>query len=115
MITRDGVIEAGNRLGWSVSFEKQGIGPELETYVEFRQSSPAGEDFSVTVFYEELSDIVEGIYSYWQDFDIEEHVEMWIEAKRSGVGGVPDVVTLVDDAKEIDGMLEQLFEEVSAL
>ena len=39
---------------------------------------------------------------------------MWLEA-RGRVSGVPDAVTLVDDAKEIQAMLDALAEKLSEL
>ena len=39
---------------------------------------------------------------------MDEHIEMWIEARKNGVGGVPATRTLVRDAEEIDAELEQL-------
>ena len=42
-------------------------------------------------------------------FDVDEHVEMWIEARRNGVRGVPSSIReLVEDAEDIDKMLEEL-------
>ena len=41
-------------------------------------------------------------------FDIDEHVETWIGAKKNGTAGVPSAVTLVRDATAIDKMLEEL-------
>lgn len=43
-----------------------------------------------------------------EDFDVDEHVEMWIEAKKNGVRGVPSVSELVHDVEEIEEMLEDL-------
>lgn len=40
---------------------------------------------------------------------------MLLEAKNSGLSGVPDVETLVEDAKEIDDMFRQLSEFVDKL
>lgn len=49
--------------------------------VELRKESPAGEDFSI---------------------------ELWIEAKRNGVKGVPSARELVYDAEAICKMLQEL-------
>ena len=46
--------------------------------------------------------------AYYEDFDIDEHIEMWIEAKRSGTSGVPSTRELVKDAEAIDGMISEL-------
>lgn len=107
----DKIIDIADELGWGVEQRTQHY-PDgsREDYIEFSQGSPAGEDFSFYVFYDEPEDIVRGIYEYWQDFSVEEHVTMWLDAKRNGVSGVPDAVTLVDDAREIEKMLQDLWE-----
>lgn len=78
--------------------------------VELETSSPAGEDVLVSV---PMKNFPEEIRAYYNDFDPEEHAEMWIEAKRNGVGGVPSIRRLMEDADEIDSMLEKLAIAVS--
>lgn len=46
--------------------------------------------------------------NYYNDFDVDDFVSMWLEAKGNGVPGVPGAVELVKDAQEIDGMLADL-------
>lgn len=72
---------------------------ELEKY------SPAGEDFIMCVGVENFP--VE-VREYTADFDIDEHIEMWIEARRNGTSGVPSARELVKDAEDIDKMLQEL-------
>jgi hypothetical protein len=50
----------------------------------------------------------DSLEAYYEDFDIDEHIEMWIEAKRSGTSGVPSTRELVKDAEAIDGMISEL-------
>lgn len=50
----------------------------------------------------------DSLESYYEDFDIDEHIEMWVEAKRNGVSGVPSISELLDDAREIDVMILKL-------
>lgn len=81
------------------------------TYVEIGQSSPAGEDFSMTIDFDEenqADSFKDSLEAYYEDFDIDEHIEMWIEAKRSGTSGVPSTRELVKDAEAIDGMISEL-------
>lgn len=85
--------------GWSI------CGYTNDGRVEIEKHSPAGEDFIVCV---EVEDFPETIEEYYKDFDIEEHIEMWIDAKRNGVKGVPFVSELVHDAEAIDEMLREL-------
>lgn len=86
------------KLGWTVTVDEDGS-------VGFAQCSPAGEDFSFRVA---GNDIPREVYEYAQDFDMDEHIDMWIHAKESGTAGVPGYKTLVDDADAIQDMLNDL-------
>ena len=57
------------------------------------------------VFYAKDAD---EIYEYWQNFDVEEEVTMWLDAKRNGVQGVPNLLRLVAEEQAIDHDLEEL-------
>lgn len=84
---------------WSVSSYTDDGTVELEKY------SPAGEDFLMCV---DVDNFPESVAKYAADFDIDEHIEMWIEAKHNGVSGVPSVRELVHDAEDIDKMLQEI-------
>lgn len=85
--------------GWSVAGYTDDGRVELETY------SPAGEDFCICV---EVEDFPEAIAEYAADFNPDEHIAIWIEAKQNGVRGVPETRELVHDAENIDKMLQEL-------
>ena len=79
---------------------------EIDTEsVELRKHSPAGEDFSFTA---DVENFVDSVKAYAAHFDIDEHIEMWIEARKNGVNGVPSTRELVKDAEDIDEMLQEL-------
>lgn len=78
--------------------------------VDLEQHSPAGEDFSFTV---SEKNIVADIEEYAANFDPDEHIEMLIMARRSGLSGVPSTTELVEDAKAIEDMLEELSRRVA--
>lgn len=79
---------------------------------EISQHSPAGEDFSFAIEHDNDSQkAIREIRNYAFRFDIEEHVNMWLKAKDN-VSGVPDVVTLVNDAKAISKMLNDLYDHI---
>ena len=83
---------------------------ELELY------SPAGEDFCITVWFDGTNrDFIDAFYQWAIDFDPEEHVEMWIEARKNGVGGVPSVRELVDDADAINDILMETAAKLNAV
>lgn len=73
--------------------------------IELGKYSPAGEDFS---FVTDIENFVEGVKEYAAHFDHDEHIEMWIEARKSGTRGVPSTRELVKDAEDIDAMLQEL-------
>ena len=92
------------RLGWSYTDDGDG-NIELEKY------SPAGEDFIIAVGAENF---VENVKEYAAHFDQEEHIEMWVEARRNKVSGVPSNKDMVKDAEDIDAMLKELAEALFA-
>lgn len=73
--------------------------------VELQKYSPAGEDFNICV---EVEDFPRAVAVYSADFDPDEHIEMWIEARKNGVRGIPSTRELVHDAEDIDKMLQEL-------
>ena len=85
--------------GWAVSSYTDDGRVEIEKY------SPAGEDFSICVGVENLPSEVR---EYAAGFDIDEHIGMWIEARKNGVSGVPSTRELVKDAEDIDKMLQEI-------
>lgn len=82
-----------------------------DSMTSINQATPAGEDYWIEANNQE--ELINNIKCEYENFDIDEHVEMWLEAKRNGVSGVPSAVELVDDAKEIDSMLEKLYDIVN--
>ena len=98
------LIERAEELGWCCNQDEQ----DGECYIEFFQASPAEEDFGFTAWGNTVEEIVVAIREYAEDFDVEEHVKELLDAKANGVAGVPDVFTLVEDAKAIQNMLDAL-------
>lgn len=81
-------LDVLERLGWSV------IGYSDEGRVEIENSSPAGEDLVICVGVKDFP-----MFAAEYSIDVDEHVEMWIEAKHNGTAGVPPVQFLVHDAE----------------
>ena len=98
------IIEKAEELEWACTVCDDG-GLEFEKY------SPAGEDF---FFYVSGSDPVREVKEYARDFDADEHAEMLVESR--GKRGVPDSVwALIDDADEIQKMLNELADALAEL
>ena len=80
--------------------------------VELEKYSPAGEDFLMCV---EVENFPESVREYANDFDADEHAEMWIEA-RGRVRGVPNSIReLIEDAEAIQEMLNELADAFEAV
>lgn len=92
-------LEVLEKQDWSVSSYTDDGRVELEKY------SPAGEDFLMCV---NVENFPEAVMEYYESFDIDDHIEMWVEAKKNGVSSIPPTRTLVADAEAIDDMLEHL-------
>lgn len=94
------------KLGWEVIEENYGgkaIGWNLQKY------SPAGEDFNFSICHNnDVRKALQEISEYAENFDEEEHINMWLEAKRNNVRGIPCIKELVADAEEISNMLMEL-------
>ena len=111
------VLDTATSMGWS--YDETDFANDEGGY-EFFQYSPAGEDFSFAASYgsKDLSDdekgaaLIKEIEDYADDFDEDEHLEMWIEARGNGVAGVPGTRELVKDAEDIHSMLTDLANEL---
>lgn len=89
---------------WSVS------GYTDDGRVELEWWSPAGEDFLVCVNVENFPD---EILDYSDDFDPDEHIEMWVEARTNGRQDAPgarrpEIEKLYLDSKILPGELRAL-------
>ena len=113
------VLDTATSMGWS--YDEIDYSNNEGGY-EFYQYSPAGEDFGFSACYgsKELSDdekgknLIADIESYYDDYDPEEHAELWIEGR--GQNGAPSSIrALLDDADAIDGMLKELSDELTKI
>lgn len=96
--------EVFDDLNWRFHRCSYGSG-ELESW------SPAGEDI---VFDIEGKDIPAEVAEYAEDFDPDEHAEMWVEHR--GRGGCPSTIReLVDDADAIKEMLKMLADALATV
>lgn len=82
---------------------------ELETY------SPEGEDVIVSLIYDGTEEgFIAAFFEYANDFDAEEHTEMWINGR--GKNGVPESIKdLLVDAEWQKSMFLQVAEALNNL
>lgn len=87
------------------------------TYAELGKHSPAGEDFSMVIDFDnedQADTFISDLREYWDNFDVDEHVEMWLPSR--GKGGCPSSVReLVEDAEAIEKMIEELLDVLDEL
>ena len=110
------LLEKAEELGWwwTAWIEES---QDNRTYVEIGQHSPAGEDFSMIIDFEaedQSDSFLDNLESYYEDFDVDEHIEMWVNA-RGDVSGIPSVRELAKDAEDIDAMILELCQTLKGL
>ena len=88
------------------------IQQDKDCYAEMSFYSPAGEDFVFCIFHDNTEQgFAKAFKEYANDFDPDEHAEMWIEGR--GKRGVPDSIrTLIDDADDIKKKLLDISQEL---
>lgn len=94
--------KAAEEKGWSITVE--------DGKAEFRQASPAGEDFGFSV---SADNIVEEVEDFYYNFQAENHANELFNAGQHGLSGVPDLRVLLVDAEEIREMLEFLWDALA--
>lgn len=86
-----------------------------DSYVELNRFSPLGEDFGMCIDFnrtDKTKSFLENLREYAYNFDVDEHVEMWLPSR--GKGGCPSsIAELVEDAVAIKEMIEELYEELA--
>lgn len=114
------VLDTMTGLGWS--YTETDYANDEGGY-EFENWSPAGEDLVLDACYgkKDLSDdekaknLIEDLINYCDNFDVDEHVEMWLGARNS-VRGVPQSArTLVEDAEDIDEMYQEIVKALRSI
>ena len=99
------LVGAAENLDWKCTLGTQEYDGKKEQYLEFETNTPAGEDFIFTAWGQTAGQLAQDVFKYAEDFDIDEHVKL-----NLGARGAPGVVALVDDAREIQKMLDALAE-----
>ena len=82
------------------------IKSEYDTFIEIETYSNAGENLIDTL---DSNNIVGSAFNIYNNYDAEEHIELWAECSFKHEKGVPDIFTLVEDAKDIEEMYKQLY------
>lgn len=85
---------------------------DREQYFELEWYSPAGEDVIHSIFFDGTEkDFIKQFCKLAEDFDPDEHAEMWVDSR--GRGGVPATIReLLDDAEAIKKHLAETAEKL---
>lgn len=112
------LLEKAEELDWSYTIYQEPEGTyngwhyNERNYVELEKYSPAGEDFSMIIDFDmadPVDSFLDKLKEYSEDFDVDEHVEMWLPSR--GKGGCPGSISeLVEDAESIKDMIVELEE-----
>ncbi len=111
------LLPKAEELGWSYQVGSEPAGTkggwyhEERNYVELRKPSPDGEDFSMVITFEKENPketFLANLNEFWDDFNPDEHAEMWISQR--GKGGCPkSLLDLLTDAEEIKSSVFDLW------
>lgn len=112
MNKKESIQRAIEVMGFTVAFKTQKRNGKTEKYAEFSGFTRRDRELEFVEFYERLDDLPEKLADRYNDFDVEEEVKLYLEAKANGLAGVPDTVDLVDDVKEEEAILWDLSEAV---
>jgi len=100
----DRVTEIFEKMDWSII-------NIFDTEIEIETWSPAGENLVETLDYDGTTEsLIKSIKEMVDCFDVDDHVEMWIEAKNSTRGVPQSTRVLVEDAEAIKEMYENLYD-----
>lgn len=110
------LLNTAEEMDWSYSaYIESGHGDR--TYVEMGKYSLAGEDFYMVIDFDKENQVetfLEDLREYAENFDVDEHAEMWLESR--GKGGCPSSLKeLLQDAEDIKAMIEELLEKLEHL
>lgn len=89
---------------------------ENEYYVEIEFYSDAGEVCGFTVWYDGTKrGFIEGFWEAYENFDPDEHAEMWVNNMHKVNGVLQSIRTLINDADSIDSFLGDVAIELGGL
>lgn len=100
----ENLIKILEKNGWEVTL--------FDSYIEIEQWSDLGEDLVEEIECKNTEEFIEEFENIVENFDIDEHVELYMNSR--GKHGVPDctVQELLDDAKEIKQLYERTLNNI---
>lgn len=108
------VKEILDKHNWSYNLEKI---PKVGYVLHVEWYSPLGENMCDDIElpdYFTIEDIYDAFYRKYDEYDAEEHAELWIEHR--GQNGTPSSIRdLLDDADEIGKIYDEIVDELRTL
>lgn len=104
----ENLIDISEEKGWSVSVVKM-CNNKRELW--FQQYTDMGQDFNFSVDYDDDPKVVvKKMYDYWENFDLDEEVSLWIGPDGHGKNGAPyHISDILKDMKQAEDMMEELW------
>ena len=93
--------ETMTNFDWNTTLHDTATG--ISVFLE--QCTPAGEDWCIDYDAQDMDDAINYLIEYPTTWDINEEVNLW--SASAGINGVPDIETLVEDAKWKKSILDQ--------
>lgn len=98
------LFKKARALGWTVDHES-------DDSFYFGKSSPAGQDFGVSVDTAGDGDqFLRNLKEVWEDFDVSQETYLWLNETGHGRNGAPyDMKDVYEDMESCESALEELF------
>lgn len=95
------VIRLAERVDWNATYESGSF--------EFQKSSPAGQDFNISIEAETIYELRDKLYERHSDFDCSEEAYLWLDESGHGKNGAPyDMKDLYEDMEACREMILEL-------
>ena len=115
MLTIQRLKKIFQETSWTVKSDEIEHFTDGTEYINIENWSPAGEALPEYIKINDTEDdLVEQLRKLYEDFDPDEHAEMWVDHR--GKNGVPSSIReLVEDADAIKAMLYRLYQDVKSI
>lgn len=112
------------KLQWLAEYIERATNERVKIYddyisIEFQDEPYIREDYSAEINIdgaESIYDVIDNIIEYYEGYDADEYVEMWVNAKyetdREDKLGIPSVRELIVDADHINQEWEDVYQAV---
>ena len=83
---------------------------------EFGKYSPAGQDFSFSVYADDIDELAEKVLAYYDDFDVSEEAYLWLDHTGHGCNGAPyDMKDVYEDMEACQDYIYEVYEIIKEI